>query len=293
MGSKEKAYKSVSRASMQLINTMASLMKVLLLAKKAPRMPIAQSDTCIVLGTGPSLKTSLEKFPEHFFGQPLLCVNTFCLTEEFTKLKPSYYVMMDPSLWYSDNDLVQKVMATIREKTTWKLYFMVPQDARRSKRIAALAENPNIELIFFNYVVFKGFDRIARFFFRKNMAMPQSENVLVASIFLMINVGYKRIELFGADHSWHEQLHVTEENVVGLKHVHFYEDEKQLKVIPFYKGMHSKEIFRMDEAFISWAKVFYGHLQIKKYASSRGTEVYNASEKTFVDAYPRFHVKEN
>ncbi|MFM7105462.1 MAG: hypothetical protein ACKOW8_08055 [Flavobacteriales bacterium] len=124
-------------------------------------------------------------------------------------------------------------------------------------------------------------------FFRYNLAMPQAQNVLVAALCTAINMDYKSIRLYGADHDWHRTLHVNDTNVLCLKHVHFYEDEQEVKYVPFYKGMHNNETFRMDEIFAAWAKVFQGYHNIAAYARKRGVKILNATPNSFVDAFER------
>ena len=123
--------------------------------------------------------------------------------------------------------------------------------------------------------------------------MPQSQNVLVAATFMAINMGYQQIELYGADHNWHEQLHVDDNNQVCIKQVHFNEDVSHVKLVPFYKLAHSKEVFRMDEIYTTWAKVFIGYQHLQHYAQACKVDVINASEVSFIDAFPRKkpHVK--
>jgi hypothetical protein len=120
--------------------------------------------------------------------------------------------------------------------------------------------------------------------------MPQSQNVLVAAIFLGINMSFKKIYVFGADHSWHEHLHVNEENILCLKHIHFYENEENVSFVPFYKGAHLKETFSVAEIFATWAKVFNGYSALNHYANSRGCKIYNASEVSFIDAFERIKI---
>jgi Protein of unknown function DUF115 len=290
MSVKKTAYKNFSTFCLDCINTLASILKVLLMSKSAPKFPAPKEDTCLVLGNGPSLKSALANKRDYFRHGSLMCVNTFSLSPEYTDLKPTYYVMLDPGLWHADNNLIRETMEAIGQKTTWPLHLIVPHEARMSKYIASFSGHSSITVHYINYVVFKGFEKTANYFFRKNKAMPQSQNVLVASLFFAINIGFKRIELFGADHNWHEQIRVNEDNIVCVKQVHFYENEMKVEYLPFYKAMHIKETFRMDEAFHAWAKVFYGYIRIRKYADSRGCKIFNATENSYVDAFPRIHI---
>jgi hypothetical protein len=282
----EKTYKSTGNIFTKCVNSCLSLAKIILISKFGKKFPKATSDSCIVLGNGPSLKQSLEKHPDFFKQHPLVCVNSFSVTDEYTILKPLYYVILDYSFWKSEAEIIVKSLDAIKTKTTWELNLFVPQLSAKSKRFEALVEqNKNIKLHYFNYTVFKGFDGLAHFFYAKNLAMPQSQNVLVASLFVAINTGFKKIYLVGADHTWHQTLYVNEQNQVCVKHVHFYEKEEKVNYVPFYKGGHTKEVFRMDEILHTWAKVFWGYLMLNKYAKSKGVQIVNASEVTFIDAF--------
>ncbi len=284
----EKKYKSTSSFISKCINTLVSLVKIILISKFGKKLPKATTESCVVLGNGPSLKQSLEKHADFFKQHPLVCVNSFSVTEEYTMLKPLYYVILDYSFWKSDDKHILSTLEAIKQKTTWEMYLFVPQMSASSKRFEKFcAENKNIKLCYFNYTVFKGFDSIANYFYRKNLAMPQSQNVLVASLFLSINVGYKKIYLFGADHTWHQTLLVNEQNELCLKQVHFYEQEEKINLVPFYKGAHLKETFRMDEIFVTWAKVFWGYLMLNNYANKQNAKILNASEISFIDAFER------
>jgi Protein of unknown function DUF115 len=271
-----------------LYHTTLSVLKILLKSKLSVQLPMASSDTCIVLGNGPSLKTSLEKHPAFFSKHPLLCVNSFAVTSEYKLLQPEYYVMLDPSWWKGENELLIKTIEAIKRDTTWPIILLLPQQAKGATKLIALQQgNKNISIVFFNYTVYTGLQGIGHWLFKKNLAMPQSQNVLVASLFLPINMGFKHIYLFGADHTWHETLYVNDDNVLCLKHVHFYEKEKEIKHVPFYKGVHLKETFTMREIMYTFAKVFAGYERLRNYANARNCTIYNASEVSFIDAFER------
>lgn len=272
------------------MNTTLSVVKVLLKSKKSSTFPKTTMEKCLVLGTGPSLKISLEEHRAYFLKNELLCVNAFAATDEYGQLKPKQYLMLDQAFWESDHPSVIKTWQRLLEYTTWDMSLFLPFSARSSSYVQSALNHPHLKFIFFNYTVFKGFDSIAHFFYKKNLAMPQCQNVLVAATFMAVNIGFKRIELFGADHNWHEQLHVDENNMVCIKQVHFNENVNELKYIPFYKLAHAKEVFRMDEIYIAWAKVFYGYQKIKDYATARGAKVYNASKVSFIDAFERIKI---
>ncbi|MCW3071607.1 MAG: hypothetical protein JWO44_1497 [Bacteroidetes bacterium] len=288
MSAAEKTYKQLTSFLSKCSATFVSVLKVLLRSKPGIKLPEATSNTCIILGNGPSLKESLGKHPGFFSKHPLVCVNTFAVTEEYTQLKPAYYVMLDPNFWLVDNDFTRKTLNALVEKTSWNMALLVPQQAKRSALFRELERrNPQIRISYYNYTVFRGFESITHWFCKKNLAMLQSQNVLVASIFLSINIGFKEIYLVGADHTWHESLHVNENNMLCIKDVHFYEEKEHISYKPFRVALDSERTHRVDEIFSIWGKTFYGYIAMNNYAKYRGAAIYNASEVSFIDAFKR------
>ena len=290
--SAEKTVKGFIFFIKQCLNTFASLIKVMIKSKGGSAFPKASSDSCIVLGNGPSLKMSLEKHPDFFTKHTLVCVNSFSITEEYTLLKPTYYVILDPGFWFGESDVVVNTIEGLKTKTTWMVYLLVPHAAKQSQKFRELEKhNSNIKITYFNYTVYNGFKGWGNWLYAQNLAMPQSQNVLVASLFLSLNIGFKEIYLFGADHSWHENLFVNDENVLCFKDTHFYDGNEKVSYRPFYKGIHLKETFTMQEILITFSKIFYGYEMINEYAKHRKAKIYNASEISFVDAFERIKIK--
>lgn len=289
----EKIYKNVSGFISQCLNTCLSVIEVVVRSKFGVSFPKASEEACIVLGNGPSLKVSFQNYPDFFKKHSLICVNSFSVTEQYIQLRPKYYVMLDPGFWLGSGELVNNTINNIKIKTTWELNLFVPPAAKKSILFQQLLkENNNIKVVYFNYIVFKGFKSIAHLFYKKNLAMPQSQNVMVASVFLGINMGFEKIFLVGADHSWHEQLHVTEENILCVKQIHFYDNAEKATYTPFFKGVHrNEEVFTMDEILVLFSKAFYGYRVLNRYAKSRNCEIFNASEVSYIDAFKRIKLK--
>lgn len=288
----KKSFDAFSFFVKQCLNTCISFAKIIIRLPNVTKLPQADQLSCAILGNGPSLNQSLASYPAFFKERSLLCVNGFSLAKEYTELKPSYYVMLDSAFWLDSSEVVLDIINSIKNKTTWKMQLLLPPQAKKSPYLKELEkQNPNIQVTFFNYTVFKGFQGIAHFFYKRNMAMIQSQNVLAASLFLTVNMGFKDIYLFGADHTWHENLYVNDENVLCVKHIHFYDNEKTVSLVPFYKARHLKETFRMDEIFYIFGKTFYGYVAVNNYAKWRNATIYNASETSFIDAFKRIKPK--
>jgi hypothetical protein len=290
----KKKFDTVSYSSKLFIQSIISIIKVLLASKWNPqRLPKPAHDTCIVLGNGPSLKKTLQEKLNWLQQYDCVCVNSFSMSPYYGQIKPKYYIMLDHMFWmvneheplFSD---IRNAYHNMRHKTDWPMYLMLPRQAEKSDYVQRIIKsNRYIIPVFYNYTVFQGFDRIAYWFYDRQLAMPQSQNVLVAAIFQMIAAGYKKIILFGADHTWHRSLAVNDDNLVGFVHEHFYDGVRDHTFSPEYKSLITKEPFNMIEIFMAWMKTHYGHHRLKDYARWKKCEILNATPDSCIDAYKK------
>ncbi|WP_353134769.1 6-hydroxymethylpterin diphosphokinase MptE-like protein [Pseudopedobacter sp.] len=283
----EHIYNSVGNLLTNAISSTASIVKILIQSDLEVKRHLTKGiKECVILGNGPSLAHSLIEYASVLNKYQLIAVNSFALTKEYKALKPSYYVMHDPGLWTSENDLSNRIFDAIKLTTDWPIIVYLPAQAKRHKTTEKLVSE-NVYIHFYNYTVFKGFQNIGHYFFKKNLAMPQSQNVLVACLFLTINMGFKDIYILGADHTWHENISVNADNILCVKDVHYYDQEVDIKLRPFKKGLHLEETFKVSEIFEAWAKVFKGYEAISRYAKTKNAHIYNASKVSFIDAFER------
>lgn len=283
----EKIYKRSSLFITTFIQTCISMLKILVASRFSPQLPSAQQESCIILGNGPSLSGSLQKYGKRLKKHALICVNAFSLSDAYVELKPAYYVILDPGFWITPHEQAKKAIELIVENTTWELYFFAPNVVAKTNLVKQIRKNPKITVVFFNYTVFNGFQAFAHFFYKKNLAMPQSQNVLVATLFIAINMHFKKIFVIGADHTWHETLHLDAKNQLCVKQLHFYDNEHTITYTPFYKDSSRVETFKMHEIMTTLGKCFQGYHRILEYAVYADAIIYNASEVTFIDAFER------
>lgn len=287
----QRIYSTISSSIVSLINTFLSIIKVLLKAKFGLTLPQTTETECYILGNGPSLTDSLQAHFEVLSRSELYVVNGFAISGDYTKLKPANYVFLDQYFTKYDGkntpiETVAKTYECLIADTSWPLNLFVPASVRKNDLWSEIQrKNPNIKVHFFNYVVFRGFEGVAHWFFRHNMAMPQCQNILAASIYLTINRKYQKVFLLGADHSWHEQLIVDENNTVATLDKHFY-NARGTQVNLKQRAIKA-ETYGVHTYFASLAKAFYSYVVLSRYARSRNVKIYNASSKTYIDAFER------
>ena len=248
-----------------------------------------RSTVCFVLGNGPSLNTDINEELEIFRMGDIFCVNDFAETDLYENIQPKHYVFADPCYWLpalpehlisSRNHLYGKIL----NKTSWPLTIYVPFEAQGFFE-GIVAHDKNISLSFYNTTAFDGKKTIANKLYDLGLCMPTPQNVLIPALFLSLRLGYKKIILLGADHSWHETLALDDANRVCVKDKHFYNEDA--KLTPWSMDGTEENIWTMDAIFHALGRMFEGYWKIDEYTKHLGAQIYNASSVTYIDAFKR------
>ena len=273
----------------KLVQTGLSILKVILQSRKPDALPPCQQKICCILANGPSLKQTLAEDLDFLVGKELVAVNNFAVSPYFKQLRPNNYVIHDLAFYFYDgidfkNADVAQTLKILNEEIDWPINLYLQQKAKTSAYFINLAKtNSNINIVHYNTAIFEGFEGMKHWFFRQNLAIPQTQNVLVMALFLSIKKKFEQIYLFGADHSWHEQLHIGDRGL-EIKDYHFY-DTKDKDYIPIYDPQKNK-MSTMSKQFVSLSKAFRGYEVLRDFAKTQQVQVLNASKKTFIDAFP-------
>lgn len=286
------AFKKFEGFVLQVYLSFVSLFKILVLSRFGVKIPLATEEECFILGNGPSLKESIQKYDALFTQSRILCVNHFALTEEYQRYKPEYYVLLDPLFFSGDakerDPNVNRTYHKLLHETSWPMNLFVPQLSKGEGRLNEITnKNKNISIVYYNYTIVSGFDRFTFLFFKKNLGMPLCQNVLGTSIFLALNMGYKKIYLFGADHSWIQNLRVNENNELYMNHVHFYSNESKPVITKIYRSQFSSEMMPLSEYFLACFKTFHVYYILERYSRYLKARIYNASGMSYIDAFER------
>ena len=269
----------------------ATIARIILFSKFFPGIRNEKRDKdLVILGNGPSLVGSLKKHKDFLSDKDLMCVNHFPRTEFYEQLRPAYYMSIAPDLWLDDIDkqFVEQsniLFDEMAKKTTWKIQFFFPYEARKYKRWQKkLLTNKNINIIYINQIPSEGWKFFRHWVFRHNLGMPRPHNVMIPSIFTGLNLGYKKIYLIGADHSWLPEITVNEDNIALINQKHFYdiEDSKHQTLDKRGKGHR-----RLHEILHKFMLAFAGYFVLKEYAESLNAEIFNATPNSYIDAFDR------
>ena len=254
---------------------------------------IRLSTESLIIGNGPSFKFFMDYHKSFIDGKIVFCVNSFADTEYFEKIKPQFYIFADPAYWNRNcsGDLLEELNRTcesIKKKVTWSIYILFPIAAREWNFLSDLpSQNSNINIIYYNNQInFKKDYEFRYKLYKSNQAMIHCQNVLVAAIFLSLNLGFKASYLVGADLSLHEEVFVNKLNTVCHKQKHFY-DEGTTSLVPFWKDNENTATFKMHELFEAFSLMFKGFTELEEYSKYLGAKIYNISNKSYIDAFER------
>lgn len=243
-----------------------------------------------VLGNGPSLKEVLSVDTDFLRGQELFVVNRFCLTPDFGRLKPRYYILLDPAFVVSTNtlpkylELQRDILKAFSDIVDWPLTIFIPSFTDLQAQWEGLQrKNRNIELCYVSIVHGEAAPLLKQALYKRSMAMPEPTNVLVAAIFISLNMGYGVINILGGDHSWIRDLRVDDNNDLFALDKHFY-GGGDLRCVNAGK---QDAAWTVGALLSAWATSFKSYFELNAYAKFIGAKVYNLTEGSFIDAFPR------
>ncbi len=276
-----------------LIFSIKSVFNIITKSKLRHRPNIKyNSEDLVVLANGPSLRGTIEKYEQHIIGKNKLCVNGFALSDVFERLMPDIYVIADYGFWENNKskrvqDIQESVKQALINKVTWPINMFIPFAAQGSNFVNEVSKNKNIKIHFYNLTVIRGFNRFSFYLYNRWYGIPSAQNVLIPSLIIGINLGFKKIFITGADHTWNENVWVDENNEVFIGDVHFYDEKVNARI-----GDNFNRKLYIYEFFASLTKAFKIYILIEKYAHYMNTKIYNASERSNIDAFERKKLNE-
>ena len=173
-------------------------------------------------------------------------------------------------------DRVPILMDVLSNKVDWELTLYIPGTKRVQNEVSKKINNPNIKVVPFNSTRVIGLKSFRNWAYKHNLGIASSKNVLLPSIQLMLNKGYKTVYLYGAEFSWTKTYSVNPENgMIYTDDVHFYDKTR----IPLKKGGFKFDLSCLVDALE--ATEIYAD-----YSAYVGVNIINRTPGSFIDAFP-------
>jgi len=279
---------------LKLIQSIETIIKILFLSRfKTEIKNIHPSKKeIVVLANGPSIKEL--KFTDTFKDKyDFLSVNFSTSSTFFEQIKPQYHIINAPELWKENvseyyKEIRLELFNQLKEKVTWPLILFIPfQSKKRKFWQEIIIKNSNIKIVFYNPTPVEGLSFINHFLYKINLGMPRPHNIVIPSLIILTNIGYKNIYLLGVDHSWLNEIFVDEKNETFVCQKHFYDYDKA-KHEPMTKdGTGAK---KLHEVLYKFYNTFKGYFEIDLYAKRRKTFIYNSTKRSYIDAFDRENI---
>lgn len=276
----KKIIKSSISFFLKLCKTIKVLFLILFRTDLKTHIPkIENVQLLTILANGPSLKGELSKID--YSDGDFCVVNDFYKSPYYSIIKPKYHVLADP-LYFTQSADIEPFIQSVN----WELRLFVPYSAWRKMDILRNMPSKFITVIPFHTIAIESFKIVDLFLYKRGLSMPKAQNVLVPSIFNGINMGYKKIIVYGADHSWTESIRVDNENHVCLADVHFY-DQENVALVPWRKATEGREIYKMHEILQDLSNSFRSYHTLRMYADRQGCHIVNKTQGSYIDAFDR------
>lgn len=247
--------------------------------------------TMAVLGNGPALGQELPQLLEEAVANPaardFLAVNFFAEDDRFYDLRPAYYVLSDP-MFFRESAERGRVMAlyrTLDERVTWPMNLYVQYYNPEHFDYRAVLPNPNIRIVRFHTQMYRGFRSLEFRLYRRGLGSANFGTVVQVGEYIALLLGYKRIELYGVDHTLLEGLCVDDENRLCRTDRHYY-DENPAAPRPLWQKVPRKP-YSMAVYLAEVAELFRGHEVLRDYAATLGAKIVNCTRGSMIDAYEK------
>ena len=247
----------------------------------------ASHNKIAILGNGPSLAKELPELLDHRADYDFMAVNFFAEDERFNELRPEYYVLSDPMFFRRTlmQDRVDALYHHLVERVTWPMTLYVQYYNPEKFDYRAALPNENIRIVPFHTTLYEGFPSVRRWLFGRGLGSANYGTVVQVGEYIALLLGYRRLELYGVDHTLLDGLVVDAENRLCRRDSHYYdtipsEPKPVMRKVP-------AEPYTMAEYLAETAQLFRGHEILRDYAESLGAEIINCTEGSMIDAYKR------
>lgn len=261
-----------------------SLCAILVFSQISGRKNIRTSDNtiCNVLGNGPSLAENINIIKDAPY--PSIAVNFLCKSEYFRIIKPSYYLFIDSSFLNGADEKCANMrvdFCNCVRNIDWQMTLFLPFHQRKSigAEMISKINNDFLKIKYINTTPIDGPIGFRNFLYKSNLGMPLAYNVINAALMVGINLGFKELHLFGAEHSFLQQLCFDEEGNLCGYNSHVYKDEFQ----KYYKIPRGG----LEDGLYSFAKCLTSYRYISDYAKYCNTKIFNRCKDSFIESFDK------
>ena len=152
---------------------------------------------------------------------------------------------------------------------------------------AAVGDNPNIRIVPFHTLVFRGLRSVEFWCYRHGLGSGNFGTVVQNGEFIGLLLGYRQIDLYGVDHTLLDGLTVDDRNRLCRTQSHYYDSAPAAPEPIFVNATDPPRPYTMHTYLAETAELFRGHEVLRDYARSIGARIINRTRGSMIDAYER------
>jgi hypothetical protein len=219
-------------------------------------------ERCFIVGTGPSILEVEPNYLDALDGEVVFAVNSFYKSKCLDGIVPSYYALLDNNYYGVSKGEFNRILDKYKESPP---VFIADLRAESLLRYRLKSEN-NIFIYAKNYPL-----KFVRCDLTGNISA--SMNVVSFCVQAAMYMGFKEIYLLGCDYN----------AFCSYGGGHCYDDEEELSELPSYNLAFYLKYYYLTTEF---------HYIIRRTAKNNNVGVFNITDGSLLDAYPRKSISE-
>ncbi len=239
------------------------------------RLPIASANkrTLSIVLNGPSVNRTIKYLDSK--ETDIMMVNGAPITPLYKELNPKYMCFCDAAFAKKSNRTLKIRRELLQSKE--KPMIFLPHYLKGQNIYSGGCLN--VKFVFSPHVTSQ-YNVYSHRLMRMNLMAPSYNNVAIMCLHVGIQLGYKKIYLYGADENFVRDIVVDKNNRVMRIDRHYYGEEKICE-----NRMHG---FDMEIMMYMMYMIFKGLKQLKRYAQEENVRIMNMSDDSWIDCFERF-----
>lgn len=240
------------------------------------RLPLQQDKEkalSIVLN-GPSVNRTIQYLNKE--ETDIMMVNYAPLTPLFKELNPQYMCFSD--VYFMKHNKKNQMLWAQMAKSGDRLTVFLPHYMKKPTFFPG--KNLKIQYVYSPREI-ERYDMFSYKLLEENIVAPVYYNVSIMCIYIGIQMGYKKIDLYGADADFMKNLSVDKSNRVIRDSVHYY-GTRTFCENTFHR-------YDMEIMMYMGYMTFHELKKLKKYAVKENVKIVNMSDSSWIDFFKRYN----
>jgi hypothetical protein len=228
-------------------------------------------ERCFVLATGPSIR---EEDLTPLRNECCIAVSEFYRHQHYGLIRPAYYAFAPNHPPFTDDDMLRE-LAEIKECSNEEMFFFAASDRAVVERSNLVTDWNRVQYLDFRRIDYRGKIDLAA-------PLPRPCSAAVIAVWIAIYMGFSEIYLLGCDHDLLWKWDGATPFITEKYYRHFYDGDPAC-------GNNSADV---DSLLQNALQVRETYRWSNRLALERGTRIYNANLRSYLDVVPRVSLGE-